>query len=158
MAVENSYLVQQSSRRTQELNILNEIGRALSSTLDPDTLFETILTEMKRLFDVNQFCITLHDPPRNEMRYEVEVCDGKLLPKRSRPLNERNVPEYLMRTRQPLLIQENCVEEMRKLGLEPRMPAKGCFCGVPLLLYEKPYCTMSVQSPQERALDSGHRK
>jgi len=28
MAVENSYLVQQSSRRTQELNILNEIGRA----------------------------------------------------------------------------------------------------------------------------------
>ena len=33
MAVENSYLVQQTSRRSEELNVLNEIGRALSSTL-----------------------------------------------------------------------------------------------------------------------------
>jgi diguanylate cyclase (GGDEF)-like protein/putative nucleotidyltransferase with HDIG domain len=156
MAVENSYLVQQSSRRTQELSILNEIGRALSSTLDPDTLFETILTEMKRLFDVTQFCITLHDPVRNEMKFEVEVCDGKQLPKRSRPLNDRYVLEYLMRTRQPLLIRENYAEEMRKLGLEPEKTDSGCFCGVPLLLYERPIGTMAVQSPQERTLDSGH--
>src|SRR5271169_3380750 len=61
MAVENSYLVQQTSRRTQELHMLNEIGRALSSTLDPDTLFETILNEIKRLFDVTHFCVALHE-------------------------------------------------------------------------------------------------
>ena len=35
MAVENSYLVQQTSRRSEELHVLNEIGRALSSTLKP---------------------------------------------------------------------------------------------------------------------------
>ena len=33
MAVENSYLIQQTARRSEELHILNEIGRALSSTL-----------------------------------------------------------------------------------------------------------------------------
>src|SRR2546422_7353454 len=32
MAVENSYLIQQSARRSEELHILNAIGRALSST------------------------------------------------------------------------------------------------------------------------------
>ena len=89
MAVENSYLVQQTARRTQELNMLNEIGRALSSTLDPETLFETILTEMRRLFDVNHFYITLHDAARNEIRYEVEVREDQTLPKRSRPLDDR---------------------------------------------------------------------
>jgi len=156
MAVENSYLVQQTARRSQELNMLNEIGRALSSTLDPDALFETILTEMRRLFDVNHFYITLHDTVRNEIRFEVEVRDGKLLPKRSRPIDNRIVTEYLMRTRQPLLIRENYMEEMRKLGLEPQNNHKGCFCGVPLLLFERPIGTMAVQSPQERALDSGH--
>ena len=156
MAVENSYLVQQTARRTQELNMLNEIGRALSSTLDPDALFETILTEMKRLFDVNHFYVALHDPVRNEMRFEVEVRDGELVPKRSRPLNDRFATEYLMRTRQPLLIRENYVEEMRKLGLEPHNSHQGCFCGVPLLLYERPIGAMIVQSPQERAFDSGH--
>ena len=35
MAVENSYLIQQTARRSEELHILNEIGRALSSTLEP---------------------------------------------------------------------------------------------------------------------------
>jgi diguanylate cyclase (GGDEF)-like protein/putative nucleotidyltransferase with HDIG domain len=156
MAVENSYLVQQSSRRTQELHMLNEIGRALSSTLDPDTLFETILSEIKRLFDVSHFCVALHDTARNEIKLEVEVSDGEVLPKRSRPFGGNSVIEYLMRTRQPILIRENYPEEMRKLGLEPQTSHKGSFCGVPLLLYERPIGAMVLQSPQERALDYGH--
>src|SRR5947208_14466125 len=36
MAVENSYLIQQTSRRSEELHVLNEIGRALSSTLNKE--------------------------------------------------------------------------------------------------------------------------
>src|SRR5712692_6858092 len=61
-----------------------------------------------------------------------------------------------MRTRQPILIRENYVEEMRKLGIEPQNSHEGCFCGVPLLLYERPIGAMILQSPQERALDYGH--
>ena len=48
MAVENSYLIQQTSRRTKNYIILNEIGRVLSSTLDPNILFEKIYTKMQR--------------------------------------------------------------------------------------------------------------
>jgi diguanylate cyclase (GGDEF)-like protein/putative nucleotidyltransferase with HDIG domain len=156
MAVENSYLVQQSARRTQELHMLNEIGRALSSTLDPDTLFDTILAEIKRLFDLNHFCVALHDTSRNEIKFEIEVHDGEVLPKRSRPFGGNLVIEYLMRTRQPILIRENYAEEMRKLGLEPENSQEGSFCGVPLLLCDRPIGAMVLQSPQERALDGGH--
>ena len=156
MAVENSYLVQQSSRRTQELHMLNEIGRALSSTLDPDALFETILNEIKRLFDVNHFCVALHEPACNQIKLEVEVRDGQVLPKSSRPFGGNTAIEYLMRTRQPMLIRENYVEEMRKLGLDPDDSEGGCFCGVPLLLYERSIGAMILHSPQERALDYGH--
>ena len=156
MAVENSYLVQQAARRTQELHMLNEIGRALSSTLDPDTLFETILSEIKRLFDVNRFCVALHEASRNEIKFEVEVRDGEVQPKRSRPFGGNHVIEYLMRTRQPILIRENYAEEMRKLGIDTQNSLEGCFCGVPLLLYERPIGAMILQSPQERALDNGH--
>ena len=59
MAVENSYLVQQTARRSEELNVLNEIGRALSSTLDPDALFEKIFAEMQAHVRRQQF---LHCP------------------------------------------------------------------------------------------------
>src|SRR5712671_6818015 len=148
MAVENSYLVQQSARRSEELHMLNEIGRALSSTLDPDTLFETILNEIKRLFDVNHFCVALHEAARNEIKFEVEVLDGEVQAKRTRPFGSNMVIEYLMRTRQPILIRENYTEEMHKLGLEPLDAHKGSFCGVPLLLYERPTGAMILQSPQ----------
>src|SRR5665213_1831130 len=156
MAVENSYLVQQSARRTQELHMLNEIGRALSSTLDPETLFDTMLTEIKRLFDVSYFLVALHDPAHNEIRFEAEVRDGEVIPKRSRPFGEKRAVEHLMSTRQPMLIRENYNEEMKKLGLEPQHAHKGSFCGVPLMLYERPIGAMILQSPCERSLDFGH--
>src|ERR1700692_3926346 len=91
MAVENSYLVQQSARRTEELHMLNEIGRALSSTLDPEALFETVVSELKRLVDVNHFYIALLNPAHNEIRFEIEVRDGVTQPKRSRPYRDQHV-------------------------------------------------------------------
>ena len=45
MAIENSYLILQTRRRSEELRVLNEIGRALSSMLDQDALFEKMFTE-----------------------------------------------------------------------------------------------------------------
>src|ERR1700737_374763 len=155
MAVENSYLVQQSARRTEELHMLNEIGRALSSTLDPEALFETILSELKRLVDVNHFYIALHDPVHNEIRFEIEVRDGVTQPKRSRPYSDQHVTEYVMRTRQPLLIRENYAEELSKIGLTSRQDT-GSFCGVPLLLYERVIGVMAVKSPREGTFDAGH--
>src|SRR2546429_2554683 len=51
MAVENSYLIQQTSRRSEELHVLNEIGRVLSSTLNKEDLLGKIWEELRRLFD-----------------------------------------------------------------------------------------------------------
>jgi GAF domain-containing protein len=69
MAVENSYLIQQTARRTEELHTLNEIGRVFSSTLDLEELFNHIFTEMQRLFDVSNFFITIHEPKAAQIRY-----------------------------------------------------------------------------------------
>ena len=77
MAVENSYLIRQTSRRSEELHILNEIGRALSSTLDLDKLLERIYSEIRRVFDVGSFFIAYHDQESGEVRFEIEVVDGK---------------------------------------------------------------------------------
>ena len=86
MAIENRYLVQQTWRRSEELRALHEIGRALSSMLDPDALLEKIFTEVQRLFNPSNFYVALYDSARNELRLELEVADGVRLPKRSRPM------------------------------------------------------------------------
>ncbi len=154
MAVENSYLIQQTARRTEELRILNEIGRALSSTLDSNALFEKIYTEVRRLLDAENFYVAFYDSRRDEIRFELEVSDGRPLPKRSRPAGN-HLSEYLMRTRQPVLIRENFAAETRKLGAQP-LQQTGCFCGVPLVVYDRAIGVMGVHSAQERVFDEGH--
>jgi len=154
MAVENSYLIQQTARRSEELHILNEIGRALSSTLDLDLLFERIYSEMKRLLEVNSFFIAFYDQKSEEVRFELEVVDGERVQKRARPVGNHLV-EYLVRTRQPLLIRERFGDETKRLGFDPARQV-GSFCGVPLVLYGRAIGVMAVHSQQERAFDEGH--
>jgi diguanylate cyclase (GGDEF)-like protein/putative nucleotidyltransferase with HDIG domain len=154
MAVENSYLIQQTSRRSEELHTLNEIGRALSSTLNLDTLFEKIFAEMRRLFDVSSFYIALYDRRREEIRFELEVAENVRRPKRTRPAGN-HLTEYMIRTRQPLLIRERFAEEAHRLGFQP-LQQTGCFCGVPLVLYDRAIGVMAVHSLQERVFDEGH--
>jgi diguanylate cyclase (GGDEF)-like protein/putative nucleotidyltransferase with HDIG domain len=154
MAIENSYLIQQTSRRSEELHILNEIGRALSSTLEPDVLFDRIYSEMRRLLDVNSFFIAFLDPKNDEVRFELEVVDGERRPKRARPIGNHLV-EHLVRTKQPLLIRDHFDEETRRLGFEPAQHA-GSICAVPLILYDRAIGVMAVHSQQEQAFDEGH--
>src|SRR5713226_5493704 len=154
MAVENSYLVQQTSRRSEELHVLNEIGRVLSSTLNKEDLMRKVWEELRRLFDVENFYIAQFDPLRDEMRFDLEMIDGSRVPKRTRPAGN-HLTEYIIRTRQPVLILDNFVAEVKKLGVEP-MRDKGCFCGVPLVAYDHAIGAMAVFSNHERTFDEGH--
>jgi len=154
MAVENSYLIQQTSRRSEELHALNEIGRALSSTLEPDALFGRIYSEIRRLLDVESLFIAFHDPKTQEVRFEVTLVDGERRPKYSRPAGNHLV-EHVIRTRQPLLIHDHFAEEAQRRGFEP-LQTTGSICAVPLILYDEAIGAMAVYSDEERAFDEGH--
>jgi diguanylate cyclase (GGDEF)-like protein/putative nucleotidyltransferase with HDIG domain len=154
MAVENSYLIQQTSRRSEELHVLNEIGRALSSTLNKEDLTKRVWEELRRLFDVENFYIAELDPLRDEIHFDIEMIGGERMPKRTRPVGN-HITEYIIRTRQPVLIRDNYVAEAKKLGIEP-IRTKGCFCGVPLVAYDHAIGAMAVFSDHERTFDEGH--
>jgi diguanylate cyclase (GGDEF)-like protein/putative nucleotidyltransferase with HDIG domain len=153
-SVENSYLIRQTARRSEELHILNDIGRALSSTLDLDTLLGRIYSEMRRVLNVSSFFIAYHHPRANEVRFEMEVQEGERLPKRSRECGNHLV-EYVVRTAQPLLVREHYQEESKRLGFEATRSV-GSVCAVPLILYDRAVGVMAVHSPKEQAFDEGH--
>ena len=118
VAVENSYLIQQTSRRSEELHMLNEIGRALSSTLNKEDLLRKLWEELRRLFDVENLYLATFDPARDQIQFDLELMKGVRMPKRARPAGN-HLTEYILRTRQPVLIRDNFVSEIRKLGVEP---------------------------------------
>ncbi|MGA2814056.1 MAG: GAF domain-containing protein, partial [Candidatus Acidiferrum sp.] len=154
MAVENSYLIQQTARRSEELHVLNEIGRALSSTLNKEDLLRKTWEELRRLFDVENFYIAEFASDSDEIVFALEMIGGERMAARTRPAGNF-ITEYIIRTRQPVLIRDNYVSEVRKLGIEP-IRDKGCFCGVPLVAYDRVIGALAVFSDHERSFDEGH--
>jgi diguanylate cyclase (GGDEF)-like protein len=154
MAVENSFLIQQTSRRSEELHVLNEIGRALSSTLNREDLLRRIWEELRRLFDVKNLYIASLDPVRDAIQFELEMVDSVRQPSRSRPAGN-HITEYILRTRQPVLVQDNYTTEIKKLGVDP-LRSCGSFCGVPLVAYDHAVGALCIYSDEERAFDEGH--
>jgi diguanylate cyclase (GGDEF)-like protein/putative nucleotidyltransferase with HDIG domain len=154
VAVENSYLIQQTSRRSEELHVLNEIGRALSSTLNKEDLLRRLWEELRRLFDVENLYLATFDSVRDQIQFDLELAKGVRMPVRSRPAGN-HLTEYILRTRQPVLIREGFVSELRKLGVEP-LRVTGSYCGVPLVAYDHAIGVLGIFSENERAYDEGH--
>src|SRR5262249_20826837 len=94
------------------------------------------------------------DTTRDEMHFDLEMIDGMRMPKRSRQAGN-HLTEYVIRTRQPVLIRDNFEAEVKKLGVDP-IRNNGCFCCVPLVAYDHAIGAMAVYSDHERIFDEGH--
>ncbi len=146
LTLENYVVMHEAQRRTKEYELLTEIGQAVSSHLDQEEVLRTVQVELGQIFDTSDFYIALQDD--DEIHFELEVEDGRILPKRSRKLTN-GLTEYVLRTGQPLLIQSDIEQVRAKLGVEfiPHRPARS-FCAVPIFLGGKPAGVMAARSTE----------
>src|SRR3984885_4094950 len=147
LTLDNYLIAHDAHRRTQEYELLTEIGQAISSRLDQDEVLRTIHTELGQIFNTGNFYIAFQEG--DEIRFELEVEDGSFLPKRSRKL-ENAFTEYVIRTGQPLLIRSELEKTRTRLGVayKPDHPAK-CLCAAPILLGNKPAGVMVAMSKEQ---------
>jgi diguanylate cyclase (GGDEF)-like protein len=146
LTLENYVVMHDAERRTKEYELLTDIGQAVSSHLDQDDVLRTVQVELGQIFDTSTFYIAFHAD--DEIRFELEVEGGEILPKRSRKV-ANGLTEHILKTGQPLLIQAD-VEQMReKLNVDfvPRRPARS-FCAVPIFLGGKPAGVMAALSTE----------
>ena len=136
LTLENYVVMYDAQRRTKEYELLTQIGQAISSHLNQDEILRTIQIELGQIFYTRDFYIAFQEG--DEIHFELEVENGHILPKRSRPAGN-GLTEYIIRTGQPLLIRSQLEATREKLALtfQPARPAKS-FCAAPILLAIKP--------------------
>jgi len=144
LTLENYVVTHDAHRRTQEYELLTEIGQAISSRLDQDEVLRTIHSELGQIFDTTEFYIAFQEG--DEIRFELEVEDNRILPKRSRKM-ENAFTEYVIRTGQPLLIRSDLEKTRARLGItyRPETPAR-CLCAAPIFLASRPAGAMVARS------------
>ncbi|MBN2379035.1 GAF domain-containing protein [candidate division WOR-3 bacterium] len=75
-AVANARAYRELEDRVTELSVLNEISRAVSSTLDINVLFEQVHKQTKRVMYADNLYIALYDPQRDEVSFPYVFEDG----------------------------------------------------------------------------------
>ena len=144
--------------RINELAILNEIGRALSSTIKINDLIEVIYQQTTRVMEVSAFYIALYMPQVNQMMFIFDVLNGKRQPQEERAREFGNGrTEYIIKNQKPLLINSNPQKVYRELGIvSGDKKAKAC-AGVPMNYNGKAIGALVVQSYDiDEAYDQHH--
>jgi diguanylate cyclase (GGDEF)-like protein len=146
LALENYAVMHEAQRRTKEYELLTQIGQAISSHLDQDEIFTDIQKELGQIFDTDNFFIAFQEG--DQIRFELEVAEGKILPKRTRKA-ENSVSEYVIRTGEPLLVRCDMEQVQERLGVRYTTPGRviKSFCGAPIFIGGRPLGVMAALSP-----------
>ncbi|HET6444190.1 MAG TPA: GAF domain-containing protein, partial [candidate division Zixibacteria bacterium] len=148
VAIENANwaatLEERVEQRTAELAIINKVQEALAAELDIQSIFELVGETIQEIFDAQAVLIITYENDMRNVRYWVELGELFFMKPDPLPLMHR----IIMRDRETLLFNENLIEQMTALGIEPVLspdwPRSAIY--VPLVSGERAFGCVSLQN------------
>ncbi len=149
VALQNARQYEQTQRRTENLAVLNEMGRALAASLDVTSVVEMAYQYSALLMDTSNFFIALYDSQKEELEFPIIYNNSMRANLHPRKL-AHGMTDFVIRTREPLLIGENLPEHLEVLGLKTMFigddkPALS-WLGVPIIYGTEVLGAIVVQS------------
>jgi PAS domain S-box-containing protein len=139
-----------------ELSLLNRVQQGLAARLDMQTIYDLVGDKIYELFEAQAVNIYSYHPDANQMQPHYVIEKGKRFYPHSSPISE--TARLLIRTRQPLLVNQAFEQRMAELGVTPsiipgtQFPKSVLF--VPLLLNGEVKGAVSLQNvDHENAFD-----
>ncbi len=155
VASSNARLFQERGRRITELAILNEIGRALASSLDLGELLETIRQQVSRLFDTTNFYIAAYDEETDEWETLLDIDGGVRLPP-TRYKVKSGLTGHIIRHKKALIFgsQAELLAFEAQAGISPVGREAKSWLGVPLLHADRVVGVMGIENYEQEKLYS----
>lgn len=153
VAIQNAALFEERERRIAELDVLNDMSRAISSALDLDALLETVEQQVSRLFDTTSFYIATYEEGSDNWTLAFALEHGQRFPRADYSVNA-GITGYILRTRRPLLLSD--MVELRAFHDQQGIAMVGeqakSWMGVPLLVANQVVGVMGIQSYEREHL------
>lgn len=161
LALENARLFQETQSRAEELTVLNEMGRELSTKLDTAAIAEIIYRYTSRLMDTNNFFVALYDEKNGEKSYPLVYEEGKRIELPPSKLGQGGFSDYIIRNKKVVFAPNDVLGYMKLLGIEfvplsdDDTPSQS-WLGVPLLVGDRVLGLIAVQSVHTPSLYDIH--
>jgi PAS domain S-box-containing protein len=130
-------------RRVRELSAINNVSRALRSTLDLDALLPVIQEQVTNVLGINNFYVALYDQKKEKLWYPLAVKQGvqQMWPRRS--LADR-LTDRVIQGSAPVFLTPQTQTEIVPGGLQPSDVMPTSWVGVPLIASEKTIGCLAV--------------
>ncbi len=160
LALENARLFQESQEKAEELRVLNEMSRALSTLLDSNEIAEVIYKYTSELLDTWNFFVALYEPEDNTISLPVVTSNGQRSEAEKRPPG--GLTNYILKSGKPVLLNGDVVSQMKHMGIEFLTIANSrpavSWLGVPLQVGKRVIGVIAVQSTEVPYLFNEHDK
>jgi signal transduction histidine kinase/CheY-like chemotaxis protein len=104
-------LAKSESEGKKNVELLSEIGREVTASLDLDTIFGTLYDRVNQLADADVFGVGLYAPERQEIDYRLAIEKGKRYAPYTRTTTDRNqLPVWCIEHRKPVFINDVATE------------------------------------------------
>src|SRR5688572_30309043 len=111
---ETTRLLKETEQRTAELGVINSVQEGLVREMNIQAIYDLVGNRICNLFDTQTVIIRTFDHRSGMEQWQYAIEKGDRLYSIPRPFNWAN--KQLIKTRQPLLINENYVETAQKHG------------------------------------------
>lgn len=143
-------------RRIKELDSLQVVSRALSASLNLDSIMTAIYSQVSRLMPTHIFYIGLHNPETNEISFPLVVEEQRRIDWPTRRWG-KGLTEHVLTSRKHLWISEDFVGNLKKLEIQLIGQPVASWMGVPILSDNRPLGIIVVQSLTDPELyDQSH--
>lgn len=153
---------QNLERRIQELSGLQAVSQSLTASLDIQHISEIIYREVSKMMQASNFYIALWNPETDEVSFPIVYENNQKILGQSRT-SKRGLTEYIIKTKKPLLIEENVKEAVESLGFEHYGKEAQSWLGVPIIAGAQAIGMIAVQSYRKpdqlkKSFDHNHLK
>ena len=146
VTLENLQLLEDSRQRAAELAVLNDMGRALSGVLTVDAVIDSIHDYVAQLMDATNFYVALYDADKDEISFPLYIDGDQVRRTVAGRRSGNGMTEYIIRSRQPLLVKDNLDERLAEMGIESIGQSSYSWLGVPMIVGQRPIGVITVQS------------
>jgi PAS domain S-box-containing protein len=156
--LERKQVEEDLQRSADRLAVLNEVGRAVSTLQDLDSVLELIYRQVQRIASVDAFYISLYDPASGQISFPIVYDMDVRYSEPTLPLRPDSRIAQVIRTGQPYK-QHRTLEELQEVqgrGLGNMQRRSASILLVPLWAAEQAIGVLSVQSYTLNAYTDEH--
>ncbi len=140
VAIENARLQSETRTQIEELYLINDLSKAVSSTVVLNELLNQVRMQLPMLTDAGYLYLALYDEDAEQLTFAVAMSEAgeevDMPPYKPEPQDEFG---YVLNRQSPLLLAGGSLEQVRSnMGItKPLFPDAKCFLAVPMIVGEQ---------------------